>query len=566
MSSLNVSPDLAMILADASVKVSFEIGPGGILAEIRDAQSGATIGGLDDLAHFQGVRSFVTQERKELSSEDGLDEQAAMILYLIDEIQNEDSDWSPPADIPSDFHVYLKNTARQCHVLQRNLEIIQGLKTEETSQKESLEVLTKMVENIVAVEMQLLKVFLKEGKLDKGAKNVLLSEKGVPKWFVNKLEGSILVVDKDANINRILYPPAHRSWLTLTLDEWRNTEIHKNLRPISQYVSWLTAILGSDAFLRQFCMLGADINLGDRTVPLVAKLFEGKVSWIPHIVGIQFLLEPISKNKDQGFWPYPRFNNPAETIQSLSQAIGRLLTTMINSSDVLSTFWAKIFPSVYFDRSKISRGNNIQKIALDQYSKQLDTVFETLFGFDTDEGKKALINLVCAELQANKDSSQFKALNHYALHKEDAVTFSSQGKDFIHPTKWCGPKRISLIERTFNQLFDTASSREQIGKIRDLRIRFGNKKPKLKTIGVTSRSVLSNKAKIFISRDLKALKNDSLREKMREWFTAFSSERMQIASVKMLRAHFDELFNRELIYAESTIDSEDAISDSEDGN
>jgi len=555
-----------MILADASLKVSFEIGPGGVLAELRDASTGRTIGGLEDLNHFQGVRTFVTQERKELSSEDGLDEQAAMILYLIDEIQEEDSDWKPPAEIPSDFHIYLKQSARACHALQKNLEIIQGLKTDETSQKESLEVLALMGEKIADTEMELLKVFLKEGKLEKGAKQTLLSKYGVPKWFVNKLQGPPLVIDKDSNINRILFPPAHRSWMSLTLEEWRNAEIIKNLRPISQYSKWLIAILGNNDFLKQFCMLGTEINLGDKTIPLVSKLFEGKLTWIPHCLGYQFCLEPVSKNKDQGFWPYARFNNPAETIQSLSQAIGRLLTTMINSSDVLSSFWAKVFPSIHFDRSKISRGNNIQKIALDQYTEDLDTEYKTIFGFDTDETKLRIVELICMELNANKDSSQYQALNNFAVNKETAIEFTQQGKHFLHPKNLSGASKVVSTLETLNEMFDISSSREQVGKIRDLRSTFGNKKSKVKPMVVSPRSILSKKAKDFIAKDLKALRNNSLRTKMTEWFMAFSSERMQIASVRMLRAHFDELFNRELVYAESVIDSEDATSDMDDGD
>jgi hypothetical protein len=277
-------------------------------------------------------------------------------------------------------------------------------------------------------------------------------------------------------------------------------------------------------------------------------------------------LEPVSKNKDQGFWPYARFNNPAETIQSLSQAIGRLLTTMINSSDVLSSFWAKVFPSIHFEKSKISRGNNIQMIALNQCSDELITQYEAIFSFDNDNSKKRIVELICMELNANKDSSQYMALNKYTISKETALTFSGQGKEFTHPDKFLGEKRVISTKEILNGMFDTSSSREQIGKIRDLRTTFGSKKTKVKPMVISPRSALGHKAKNFITKDLKDLRNNSLRIKMKEWFTAFSSERMQTASVKMLQAHFDELFTQELVYAESAIDSDDAISEMEDGD
>ena len=566
MATLSVSSDLTAILSDAQIRVSFEIGPGGILAELRDAKTGDTIGGLDDLAHFQGARSFVTQERKDLSSEDGLDEQAAMILCLAEEIQETDSDWKLPAEIPSDFIVYLKQSARACHALQKNLEIINGLKTDETSQKESFEVISTMAEKIIAVEMQLLKVFLKEGKLEKGAKQTLLLQNGVPKWFVNKLQGPTLAVDKDANINRVLFPPAHRSWLNLTLEEWRSAEVQKNLRPISQYSKWLITVLGSNDFLREFCMLGADINLGDKTIPVVSKLFEGKLTWIPHCLGYHYCLEPVSKNKDQGFWPFARFNNPAETIQSLSQAIGRLATTMICSADVLSSFWAKVFPSIKFDRSKITRGNNIQKIALDQQPGDQDARYLALFGLESDEWKELFVQQLCEQMNAGIDSSQYLALNRFVIDKPITGTFSGQGEDYKHQTKFVGARKLLDVFKKLNGLFDVSSTQVQVGKIRDLRESFATKRAKTRPMAMLPKSTLGKDAQEFLLKDLKVLKNDPLRQKMREWLMAFSSRKMQRASVKLLRAHFDEFFNRDLIVAESVhSDSEDAESDVDSG-
>jgi hypothetical protein len=394
----------------------------------------------------------------------------------------------------------------------------------------------------------------------------LLLQYGIPKWFVNKLQGPTLAIDKDANINRILFPPAHRSWLNLTLEEWRSPQVIKNLRPISQYCKWLITVLGNNDFLREFCMLGADVNLGDKTIPIVSKLFEGKLTWIPHCLGYQYCLEPVSKNKDQGFWPFARFNNPAETIQSLSQAVGRLLTTMICSSDVLSSFWAKVFPSIVFDRPKITRGNNIQKIALDQYSDELGIRYLALFGLESDEWKRLFVQQLCEQMGAGKDSSQFNALNKFMIDHPIIGTFSNFGKDYKHQTNFSGAKTLLDVFKRLNELFDTTSTQVQVGKIRDLRESFATKRAKTKLMATTPKSALGKAAKGFLLKDLKDLKNNPLRLKMQEWFCAFLSERMQAASVKLLRAHFDEFFNRDLIIAEpDSSDSENAESDSDSG-
>jgi len=549
------------ILSSAGYSIRIIIQPGGNLVEIYDSNTQKSIGGLNDLNHFSGARKFVADERKTTSSEEALEEQGAIILFLVDEIKKTDKAFVMPSVLSSEFCVFLKTTATKMAAVSENLQIIEDFKVEGTHKGVSKLVLVKMAALIMQTHISALTTFLKQGKLEKGFVNAELLKNGVPKWFVNKLEGQKIPTMQEPDINRVLYPQSAKSWVSLTLEEWRSDAVLANIEPLMQYSYWVRDFFLDDDKVKGFCGLETTVDLKDRSVPSVAKLFEAKANLVPHCMTYEYAFEPLSKGRDQGFWAVPRFDNPSNAIQSLSQAISRSILGFVSYSDVLDSFWAKLFPEISFDRSKISKANNIQKIALTAATDELRAAYsERLLVIEALDTRKAYASLICDQLHAGPGSSQRRFIEKHfgsSIYAADYKKNPKSGTSYKAPLDLAGLAKKASPTKLLNTLLDTNSSRERQGAIADILKTFPSKKGKVQQGTLVPRSMLGQKAQHFISKRLKRLRNHSLSKRMEIWFRAFQDERMQDAAVAQLEAQFDELFMGRL---ESAADSDGELS------
>jgi len=545
--SKQISPDLMAILTNAGYLIRMEIRPGGNLVEIIDPRTGRSVGGLNDLSHFAGARKFVADERRAASSESTLDEQGAIVLFLIEEIRKVDKGFNPPSSLSSEFCIFLKTTAVKMAAIQENLETIADFPSELSSQKSSKLILQKMGGLLVSAHLLALMTFLKEGKLEKEFMSSELLKLGVPKWFANKLEVK-LPAQSDPNPDRILFPPSAKGWLNLTFKEWRSVEVLKNIEDISRHSDWVSNMLSDDNFVRGFCGIDSTVDLGDRTLPLVSKLYESKVSLVPHCMSYDFAFEPISKNRDQGFWAVPRFDNPSNALNSLSQAICRSLLSFVSYSDVVTSFWNSIFPEIVIDRSKISKANNLQKMALTQASDTLREAYLTrLLFLEGDEARDNMSRLLIDQLGAGSNSPQQKLIAEYVSSKGKKYSRAeNSGSKYVVPPKMDGLIKASDDRPRLKKVFDTTSTENRKGAIADILKIFPKKRGRDKPAALTARSVLGKKAQNFLSNRLSPKRNKILHNKMEIWFRAFTDPGMQDAAVVFLDAQFDELFMKQL--------------------
>lgn len=552
------------ILSDAGYQIRIVIQPGGTVVDIFDPNEGKSVGGLNDLNHFAGARKFVTEERKTNSSEEALSEQGAIILFLIDKIKETDKSFVLPALSP-EFHIFLRMTAVKMAAIQENLEALEGFPCEGASSEATKLVLTTMSNQMMQVHISALTTFLKEGKLDKGFLQSEYLKYGVPKWFVNRMEGQKIPSMQNPDINRVLFPQSAKAWVSLTLEEWRSDKVLENIKPIMQYSYWVREFLSEDERLKSFCGLGATVDLKDRTVPSVSKLFEAKLNLVPHCMTYEYAFEPASKGRDQGFWVVPRWDTPSDALQSLSQAISRSVLGYVSYSDVISSFWEKLFPSIKFDRSKISKANNIQKIALTAVTDELRTSYtEKLLLLEKPDDRVAFVTLLSDQLKAGQSSPQ-----HIAVARFFGTTAGGQykktansGSSFRVLDKM--PERIKTASpmKLLTNLRDIDSSKERQGAIKDILKVFPEKKGNTSRGNLVPRSILGKRAKVFLTRRLTHLENKGLAERMRVWFCAFQNGKMQDAAVSYLEAQFDELFTKQLGIIINS-DDEDELSDAE---
>jgi hypothetical protein len=311
------------------------------------------------------------------------------------------------------------------------------------------------------------------------------------------------------------------------------------------------------------CSLETAVNLGDKSVPHIAKLHETKLAFIPHCMGYKFAFEPISKNRDQGFWVTPRFDSPSEALTSLSQAIARCLLGFAGYSDVISSYWNHIFPEIVFERSKITKANNIQKMALTAMSDELQVAYRTrLLNMESDENRTFMYQFLVAHLKAGDNSGQKRVLTQYLSPKGTGFQASPNGGSLYRfPENLRERIAESDYRPTLRRIFDTDSTEEKQGAIRDILQSFPSKKGKEQRGAMTARSTLGRTARGFLSKRLKVLGNKRLSTQMEAWFRAFHDSGMQAAAAHHLMAQFDEFFLGEL-----GTDTKDGIGDEDSSN
>jgi hypothetical protein len=565
-----LSPELQAILTNAGYSIRIEFQSGGTLIAITDS-NGRAVGGKDELLHLASARSFVAEERRNVATEELLDEQGAIVLYLVDEIKKESKGWEPPSSLSSEFLTYLKTAAADLHAVDSNLQIIGDYKTDGSEEEASRTVLTEMCEDIIGSIVWSLKQFLKNGKLDKDARKDELLRRGVPKWFVTKLMGRQTVpsVKEGGSINRILFSATAKSWCALSIEEWKSEDVIRKITPIMRNSFWLLNLLRNDTFLRDYCKIDPAVSLEDKTNPQVQKLYESKASLVPHCLGFTYAFEPLSKGRDQGFLINPRFDNAQNSIISLSQAISRTVLGCVQTSDVLSEFWEIVFPEINFDRSRITKSNNIFRIALDQATGPIQAAYiERLLPLSTEVGPQNLLRYVMLNLNATPHTPQGKALVNALDLKNEHNSFGKIPKNVVYPKDLDKRyRRATNVRATLHSAFDTTSSEARKGAIADTLNLFPAKRKRTENRAMFSaRSQLSKKATKFIKEKVEPLSSGKvLGKRLKTWFTGFQSEEIQAAAAKMLAAQFDELFREQLSGPSTRIeDGEESSSEEED--
>jgi len=566
-----LSPELQAILTNAGYSIRIDFRSGGTLIEITDS-NGRTVGGKDELLHLASARSFVAEERRNVATEELLDEQGAIALYLIEEIKEETKGWEAPSQLSSEFLIYLKTAAANLHAVDSNLQIIGDYPTDGSDEDASRTILTEMCENIMGAIIWSLKQFLIKGKLEKDALKEELLKRGVPRWFATKLMGrqSIPPVKEGGTINRVLFSATAKSWINLSIEEWRSPGIVEKITPLLRNSQWLLNLFKNDEFLKSYCKLDSAVSLADKTNPQVQKLLDCKASLVPHCMGFTFAFEPLSKGRDQGFLINPRFDTIQNAITSLSQAVSRTVLGCVQTADVLTDFWEVVFPELKFDRARITKSNNIFKIALDQATDEISVGYmERLLPLLEKAGPTNLLHFVKLNLKATSLTPQGKALDAALDLKGEKNMFGKIPNKFTYPKDL--DKRFKRAYKTKDllaEVFDTQSSETRKGAIIDTLNRFPNKKRRTENRAIfMARSQLSSKAAQFIRRDVEKLPSGKvLGKRLKTWFTGFQSEEIQAAAAKMLAAQFDELFRQQLTGPSTQAGDGDSSSSDEEGS
>jgi hypothetical protein len=545
---------LGKILTSADAEVTVRISPGGITTEIR-SRDGTLIGSADDLQKLAATRTFVTQERRAAATESLDEELLVLVHYLQLEILKEDKDWKPPTSYSNEFLGLIRQSAKVITTLGENFEKLSKLEVKTKSEIASSTVLCRIATKLIEAEMLLLKTFLKDGKLEKGFKNRNLLSLGIPRWFSNRLTLR-MDVNPDSDINRILFPQTARSWIHLSVTELRDPTVINNIAEITGYSLFLIKCLRDDVFLRKFCGIPADTSLADLTAPSINALFNAKVHLIPHCLGLEYCLEPSSKNRSQNLSTSPRFANPADAIETFSESFLCMASGNPRGSDILGSFWSKIFPSIKIDRSKITASQNVAKSILDLKTDEIEKIWTKFFRLESLEGVKTFFKFASNQMLLVEGSRQYECLETTFFGKNVVTSpVENQGEDQTSSDK--GSYSTKTLINLVKKLSQIPSSEAEKGHLNDLRKGFPKKKAPDRA-NQTARCILSLVGRKICSRVRRLTNGEILSKKLEIYLRSFTDVRIQQAAVSWLEAQFDEIFIAEI--SDTSEETEDSSS------
>jgi hypothetical protein len=343
LTKLTVDPSMRVAMTNAGAKLVIEIGTGGTSVFLADARTGSTIGGPEDLQKMNGIRAFITRERKEASSLDISNRLKTIAYFAATFVEGTKGDgWTtPPLD--SGYLAAVKP-------------LISVLETLEVSERKVRA--NKNATNRTIVEEFLINqlVRTKRAYLDfmealtsnedvKGFLPKALFKHGVSSYMHAKLINKSLVIEPTQDLNRVVFPADPSKGLTFTLRESRDADFLRKQGPIIDRSKWVFLICSKDSFVRAMAQLDREVELDDEANALVQSVMKGRLYVIPHLEDLRYLTSAGGKVKSNG-WKFPVVNmsNPGNRITAFGLAVLRAYCANLQYLELVEDYYSVVAP------------------------------------------------------------------------------------------------------------------------------------------------------------------------------------------------------------------------------
>jgi len=522
LGSITLNRDAVQALTIAQAKVQVTISAGGTTAILVSEETGRQIGGLDDLAKLLGLRSFVSKEKKLSASSDT---QSAIVTaaYRAQEFLKAEDREFKQKKLDNSFILASKPYKAMADVLDKRIGIIRDNYHEESGN-------FKGILQYYCTEMYdaagLTIAHMVKGEKEKGYIDSLLFNKGVPAHVKNKLLMKSLVINKDTDLSRVLFPQDPSKGLALTVKEWRSEDFLEKQGSLIKNSKFLISILQNDKILLELTGLTAE-QLANAEDPRTQRVLKTRILVVPPFEDYKRVLEPLSRPNFRGFGlPATAMDQSRDRLANLCAVPIRAYAFSVRMAETIPDFFNRFVPSGTIRTPDEKLGN---------YAKQMLTAIEngvkvTLMDIISQRGDSTpmleWIHRECKIIPGGELSKKIAAaggLGPMPTERKDA--------QFIEPK--LGSISVRLLEQA-----TTGAERDQLKSFRSEA--FSLKEKSLSKKRTPASSVLRKEAKSFlkfVAREHSPL----LAESMEAYFRGFYSEEIQASAVRIAEARFDEL-------------------------
>jgi len=565
-SRLTLDAAMKAALTSTGAKLTIEIDTAGTRVFLADQRTGQLIGGPEDLARLGGIRSFVTRERK--------DAQGVEIAREVTQLAYKSA---IAADLTTEGFKSLSLEASYGAAVRPLLSVITRLgenmkKLSANTNTRHRTVFESMLNGFfVKIRNAYFQVIILHtvGGDTKGALQKQLFDYGVPEYVHTKLTNQGLVLDRNQELARVLFPSDPSKGLALTLKEWRSSLFRGKLGlPILAASAAVCKLVNDTNFIRAITKIDDSVSLEDETNPSVAKLLKCRVAVMPPMQDSGYVTEPASKTKSGWKFPSPSMDSIQGAMNALSTALLRVYSANLQSVDLVGDYYATIVPGAV-SKAAVTPTNNFyaQWAAAPEPNREW---VDRVLGGSTGKARADLWRWLRTEMRLSEKAEAGKALAIALLLNEDGSPQNNLSEVIeVTETDPKDKEKEILVKKTvvYYPRFNAPTSR---GRALSLPERTGNANL-LRELDPTEIPLWKQfQSSVFPSRKKKGNKSgpqgstltrltregislcDELQEisphiadRMRIWLRGFSDERVQRSAVKLANASFDELFIQE---------------------
>jgi len=522
LGSITLNRDAIQALTIAQARVQVSIGGGGTTAVLVSEETGKQIGGLDDLTKLLGLRTFVTKEKK-MSASSEMQQGIMLAAFRANQaLIAEDANFKQKK-LDSTFIVAAKPYMTMTETVGSRYTTIK--ENYHDGSAEFKDLLSYYCKAIGHAATETLKRMVK-GEKEKGILDSLLFDMGVPAYVKNKLLMKSLVINKDTDLSRVLFPQDPAKGLAFTVKEWQSPKFLEKQGSVIKNSAILVRILQDhDLFLE---LVGMSLErFSNAEDPQVQRVMKTRILVVPPFEDHKRVLDPLSRANFRGFGlPNTAMDQQRDRLANLCAVPVRAYAFSVRMAETRSDFFDRIMPAGTILPVDDKLGN-YAKQTLDAIEK--GTKIELIDIIRLKSKSKAMMEWIHREC---------KIIPNGDLSKKISATLGidPEAKLALEPNPAVGKLKADIL-----LIFQEISTGKEKDEFRSFRTEaFSMKEKSQNKKRTVASSVLLKEAKTFLKRISKS-HSTLLAEAMESYFRGFYSTAIQAAAVRIAEARFDEL-------------------------
>jgi len=541
LGSITLNRDAIQALTIAQAKVQVTISAGGTTAVLVSEETGKQIGGLDDLAKLLGLRAFVAKEKKLTASSD-LQQEIITAAYRSQQYLVGIDPNFKQKKLDNSFILAAKPYRSSADMLEKRIAAIRENYHEDSKGfKEILEYYCTAYLDAIGLTL----AAMVKGEKEKGVLDTLLFDKGVPAYIRNKLTMKSLVINKDTDLSRVLFPQDPSKGLALTVKEWQSDSFLEKQGWLLKNSEFLMRVLQDEKLVVELSGITEEqwSNVED---PRVQRVLKTRILVVPPFTDYKRVLEPLARPNFRGFGlPATAMDQSRDRLTSLCAVPIRAYAFSVRMAETITDFYNRIGPVGTIKQPDEKLGN---------YAKQMLAAI--------DSGTKfTLIDQISLRVRSTAIMEwihrECKIIPGGDLSKKISAGLGIDPT--YNTTQQCSMKPPPKVKVSV-RLLDPVTSGAEKDELKSFRSEaFSLKGKTLSKKRTPASSVLRKEARAFLKFVAKE-HSPLLAESMEAYFRGFYSEDIQSSAVRIAEARFDEL--DEVGHSDFETNSEE--SDSED--
>jgi hypothetical protein len=518
--SLNRDAIQALTLAQAKVQIT--IGAGGTTASLISEETGKPIGGVDDLAKLMSLRSFVTKEKKQTASSSAR-EQVVTAAFRLSQKEKLDHPDYLQKHLDNSFVVAARPYESMCeNVLSHEKVIKENFNTTE-EWKNSLLKFCKLTHGVLVDII----AAMTRGEKEKGLLESLSIERGLPAYIRNKLVTKSLVMPKDMDLSRVLFPADPSKGLALTVKEWRTESMIATIKDLLVNSGFVITVLRSDELVLELVGMTAE-QFSNKEDPKVQRVEKTRILVVPPFADHARVLSLLEKQNFRGFGlPATAMDQSKDRLANLCAVPLRAYAFSVRMAETLADFYDRIFPPGTIKAPDEKLGNYAKQSLAAIKSGTSCSLIDIING---DIHGPALMEWIRRECKILPNGDLDKKITKLFVPDEKGLEFDEILDTVVAPA--VPELRADVVSKPVN-------NRELADVQAFEKANFSFGKVEKKRAQQFASTVLQRETKIFL-RFVKNEHSRALSESMEQYFRGFYSEAIQVAAVRIAEARFDE--------------------------